>query len=136
MLIENDPSLIYFRKRIRIFTALGPYLRENNCQPKHFYFDCLSICINAEVEPELREFYGWWLEIELLDETFEYHYQFGMYNKVGDWLAMPIPKKLQRDVELTLCQFYQKLSVCLTEQLRSNLIPSATLAKTLILSAA
>ncbi|QUM82254.1 sigma factor-binding protein Crl [Moritella sp. 5] len=136
MPILNDPDLIYFRKRIRILNALGPYLREHNCQPTSFYFDCFSICIDAEIEPECREFYGWWLEMELVSDTFEYHYQFGIYNKLGEWVAAPIPDPYQHDVTQSLNQFYEKLSVCLTDQLTLNLKPSLILAKTLILSAA
>lgn len=132
----TDPNLIYFRKRIRILNALGPYLREHNCQPTSFYFDCFSVCIDTEIEPAQREFHGWWLEMELVGETFEYHYQFGMYNKSGAWVAEPIPKSYQHDVTRSLNQFYEKLSVCLTEQLKFNLKPSSILAKTLILSAA
>jgi len=136
MPIPNDPNLLYFRKRIRILNALGPYLREHHCQPCYFYFDCFSVCIDAEVEPEYREFYGWWLETQLVGDTLEYHYQFGIYNKAGDWVAAPIPKLFQQDVSLSLNQFYEKLSMCLTEQLDFSLKPSAILAKTLILSAA
>lgn len=136
MVIPTDPNLIYFRKRIRILNALGPYLREHNCQPTHFYFDCFSICIDANAEPEERQFYGWWLEMDLVDNTFEYHYQFGTYNKAGEWIVTPIPKAFQQDVTQSLNAFYEKLSVCLTEQLHFNLKPSSILAKTLILSAA
>jgi len=136
MPIQNDPDLIYFRKRIRILNALGPYLREHRCQPTDFYFDCFSICVDAKVEPEFREFYGWWLEMELVSGAFEYHYQFGVYNKLGEWVAVPIPEAYQHDVTVSLNQFYEKLSVCLTDQLTLSLKPSLILAKTLILSAA
>jgi len=136
MVIPTDPNLIYFRKRIRILNALGPYLREHNCQPTSFYFDCFSVCIDANIEPAEREFYGWWLEMTLEGDTFEYQYQFGTYNKAGEWIITPIPKTLKNDVTASLNVFYEKLSVCLTEQLSFNLKPSSILAKTLILSAA
>lgn len=136
MVISTDPNLIYFRKRIRILNALGPYLREHNCQPTCFYFDCFSVCIDVDAEPEERQFYGWWLEMELVGNTFEYRYQFGTYNKAGEWIITPIPKTFQQNVGHSLKVFYEKLSVCLTAQLRFNLKPSSILAKTLILSAA
>lgn len=136
MPIPNDPNLIYFRKRIRILNAIGPYLREDHCQPTRFYFDCFSVCIDAEVEPEVREFHGWWLEMELVGDTFEYHYKFGRYNTAGEWVVKAIPKAHEQEVTVSLNQFYEKLLMCLTEQLQFNLKPSSILAKTLVLSAA
>ena len=136
MPLPTDPNLIYFRKRIRILNALGPYLRAEYCQPTAFYFDCFSVCIDANPEPEAREFYGWWLETQLVGNTFEYHYQFGVYNKAGDWVETAIPTEFQHEVSQSLDGFYEKLSMCLTDQLNFSLKPAAILAKKLILSAA
>ena len=136
MPMSADPNELRFRKRIRVLSALGPYLREPKCHPGSFYFDCLTCCIDADVDADKRQFYGWWLQLEVVDGIGEYHYQFGCYDAAGCWCSTAIPSQLRADVELSLHVFYDKLFPCLRDELALQLKPSAVLAKALVLSAA
>ncbi|OEF26285.1 sigma factor-binding protein Crl [Vibrio rumoiensis] len=89
--------------------AIGPYLREGECQAGKYWFDCLSVCVDDKKSPELREFWGWWLQLEKVEDNFIANYTLGQYDEKGDWLDVTMSAKAKAEVERTLEEFHQKL---------------------------
>lgn len=96
--------------------AIGPYLREAQCEQGKYLFDCLSVCVNDKKSPEEREFWGWWLELEQEGEAFEAKYRVGLYDAKGDWMDEKLPKKAVAEVCRTQEGFHQKLIDTLATQ--------------------
>jgi sigma factor-binding protein Crl len=73
------------RQLLKEFMTLGPYLRQEQCEPERYFFDCLAVCLNLGAEPESREFWGWWLVLEPREGGFICQSELGLYNKEGSW---------------------------------------------------
>lgn len=126
---------VTYKRLLRQFAAIGPYLREDLCEEGRYRFDCLSVCVSAKPAPDKREFWGWWLVLEQKDHSFSYHYQVGFYNAEGEWLNKPLPKKHQAEVERTLNHFYKLISDKL-HQLGCQLAPAEQVTNELTVTAA
>ncbi|MGK4474107.1 sigma factor-binding protein Crl [Aeromonas molluscorum] len=129
------PERVTYKRLLRQFAAIGPYLREDLCEEGRYYFDCLSVCVSAKAAPDKREFWGWWLVLEQDDHHFQYHYQLGFYNGEGNWIDKPLPKKHQVEVDRSLRLFYRLLNTKLT-QLECQLAPAEQVTHELSVTAA
>ncbi len=96
--------------------AIGPYLREPQSDQDLYYFDCLSVCVDDKQSPEKREFYGWWMELEPVDNGFSTNYHVGKYDAEGDWQVEKLPKKTLQEVNRNQAIFHEKLCNMLVEE--------------------
>ena len=122
---------VTYKRLLRQFAAIGPYLREDLCEEGRYRFDCLSVCVSAKPAPDKREFWGWWLVLEQEDHSFSYHYQVGFYNADGEWINKPLPKKHQAEVERTLNHFYKLISAntAVNSNIRNTMLGSSFTVK-------
>lgn len=125
--MTDESQLISYNKLVTRFTQLGPYLRKEKTNEEQYFFDCLSVCINADKTPETREFWGWWFELNATDDGFRYDYQFGKFNTAGDWLEENIPNQNSQEVQETLSDFYQKLQTFVEQDLNLKILPATEL---------
>lgn len=116
-------------KLIKKFIGLGPYIRESQCEGDSFFFDCLAVCVNAKPAPEKREFWGWWLTLDTQDDQLIYAYQFGLFDKEGQWQVTPLcDPETDAKVQKTLHDFHKRLKDLLVT-LEVALVPSEALSE-------
>jgi sigma factor-binding protein Crl len=94
---------------IKLFTDLGPYFRKLKSTESVFFFDCLEVCVDPEIAPEQREFYGWWLVVSKEENAFYYQRFDGLYNLAGTWVAESLCKKDIVQIDNSFALFIQRL---------------------------
>lgn len=107
----------------KIFTDLGPYFRKLQSTDRSFFFDCLEICIDAEKEPENREFYGWWTVLTRNENSFDYERYDGKYNSEGDWVVCNIENKDQQQLDDAFDLFIKRLELLIETETGFSLVP-------------
>ncbi|MEY0423086.1 sigma factor-binding protein Crl [Providencia rettgeri] len=116
-------------KYLKKFASIGPYLREKQCLNGCYIFDSLVVCVNANIAPEKREFWGWWLKLVATDKGFEFIYHFGLYNSHGSWQVKALKDAATIEAtEQNLVSFHQALAKQLSE-LELSLFPSPLMAE-------
>lgn len=90
---QNEGNVIQptHHKLMYDFKAFGPYLREGLCEVDSYFFDCLSVCINDNISPEKREFWGWWMILAREGKNLTATYKFGRYDDKGNWQLEEVP---------------------------------------------
>ena len=96
--------------------AIGPYLREAQCEQGKYLFDCLSVCVNDKKSPEEREFLGMVVRAGTRGRGVRSKYRVGLYDAKGDWMDEKLPKKAIAEVSRTQEGFHQKLIETLATQ--------------------
>lgn len=101
-------------KLVKKFSELGPYIREEQCEEGRYFFDCLAVCVNAKTAPEKREFWGWWMVLEGQDGHAVAEYQYGLFDKAGDWQPLSFKNQEVTDqVAKTQQVFHARLEALL-----------------------
>lgn len=104
------------RQLLKEFMSIGPYLREGQCEPGRYFFDCLAHCLNLNVAPELREFWGWWLVLEMREDGLTCHSEVGLYSRDGIWLSrQPVQSAALAAVEASRQHFMAELQIRLKQ---------------------
>lgn len=110
---EKQPT---YHRLIAKLKAIGPYLREGECEQDFFLFDCLSVCVDDKKSPECREFWGWWMKLEKQEQSFVACYHHGKYNAAGEWVEEALPQSAEQEVMRTQQTFQTKVEALLQEQ--------------------
>jgi len=116
-----------FARQLYAFKALGPYIREPLSSNDRVFFDCLSSCLDAEKSAELREFWGWWMELVPCEGGYHYNYWFGVYDEAGNWTQQSIPEEQRKLANDTLQRFFIRLSTLLENKFKLTINPGEAL---------
>nr|WP_086939826.1 sigma factor-binding protein Crl [Thaumasiovibrio occultus] len=101
--------------------AIGPYLREKKSTKGHYFFDSLITCVNAKKSPESREFWGWWMVLELDNDAPLLIYGIGRYDADGQWINEIPPENALAEVHQNLEHFQVLLAKAMKEHFDMSL---------------
>jgi sigma factor-binding protein Crl len=108
--IVKNPS----RGRLfKLFTEMGPYFRVKLSSEETYLYDCLEVCIDAEEEPELRTFYGWWLVVTKENNQFVFERFNGIFDIKSEWNESPILAEHQEQLDKSFNLFVIRLQTLL-----------------------
>ncbi|MDV7104996.1 sigma factor-binding protein Crl [Vibrio sp. TH_r3] len=119
-MVNKVVSPTHFRL-LTALRAIGPYLRESESTENSYLFDCLSVCVDDKQSPEMREFWGWWMELDTskVDDAvdgFIAKFKMGMYDTDGNWQTVELPESAIPEVTRTQQEFLKKLHKVLEER--------------------
>lgn len=104
-----------YHRLLSSFKAIGPYVREDKSEQGRYFFDCLAVCVDDNKAPEIREFWGWWMELIANENGYHARYQYGRFNVEGHWAKDKLEASHREEVERTRIVFHEKLTTMLNK---------------------
>ncbi|WP_413285010.1 sigma factor-binding protein Crl [Vibrio sp. MA40-2] len=124
-MVNKVVSPTHFRL-LTALRAIGPYLREFESKEDSYLFDCLSVCVDDKQSPEMREFWGWWMELDAskndgVVDGFVAKFKMGKYDTEGHWQVVDLSESVMAEITRTQEDFLIKLSKVLEERFALSL---------------
>ncbi|MGX9417097.1 sigma factor-binding protein Crl [Vibrio sp. RC27] len=113
--MPHEVKIPTYHRLLSAFKAVGPYLRQEKCEPEIYFFDCLSVCVDDTQSPETREFWGWWMLLIDTDNGFQANYQYGRFDVEGNWVKEDLKEADVAEIERTRSVFHDKLTAMLAK---------------------
>ncbi|MGL4205910.1 MAG: Crl family RNA polymerase assembly factor [Aeromonadaceae bacterium] len=102
-LYSSRPSYLQL---LHEFSALGPYLRREQCEPDRFFFDSRFVTSMPR-----RAGWGWWLLLEPCAGGFTGQSELAGHTATGIWLNRAVPSALWPELESSREQFLESVAM-------------------------